>query len=265
LEIKVAKGVNLREAGLSLWRGHFENHDFLWFATTDINATASTLPILHNYALTYALCQYSHAAYLGYRPNYDADLDRMNAYALPAQNSLADRSKFTYNAIDDLTQRTDKVMGSEGVLKVARFNTPKLGRRICLTPIGAQIHNANAAPPSRGFDVFVFGWNDFRPPSVFRLGKKGCPIRVWWKEIPNARAEIFDGEISPIHPVNPRDLLHSPSESVVAYYPAFLPPHFLYARATLRREWGIPLGGGRWIHAPARVVHRWLPAHPVHG
>jgi len=99
----------LQQVGLTLWRGRFENHDFLWFATTDLNATATTWPILHNYALTYAICQYSHAAYRGYRPNYDADLDRMNGYALPTQNTAAGTTRFTQNAIDEVTQRTEKI------------------------------------------------------------------------------------------------------------------------------------------------------------
>jgi len=244
---------NLENAGLSLWRGIFQNHDFLWFASTDLNATASTWPILHNYALTYAICQYSHAAYRGFRPIYDVDLDRMPAYALPAQNASAGTARFTLNAIDDVTQRTDKIVGSKGKLKDAKFNTPKLGRRICLTPT----MKVPAESGSAGFEVYAFGWDNFRPPAVFRLGKKGCPIRVWWEQIQNALPVLDDTEFSPAHPVNPRDLLGAQADSLVSYYPAFLPPHLLFTRATLRREWRIHVTGGRWIHIPARVVNRW--------
>jgi len=244
---------NLQNAGLTLWQGRFENHDFLWFATTDLNATASTWPILHNYALTYAICQYSHAAYRGFRPSYDADLDRMRAYALPAQNAPAGRTSFTLNAIDEITQRTDKIVGSDGKLRDAKFNTPKLGRRVCLTP--TMTIPARSGPA--GFEVYAFGWDGFAPPSVFRLGKKGCPIRVWWEKIQDANPILDDTLFSPVHPVNPRDLLGSQADSLVAYYPAFLPPHLLYTRATLRNEWKIRLATGGWIHVPARVVRRW--------
>jgi CRISPR type I-D-associated protein Csc1 len=250
---------SLEDSGLSLWRGRFENHDFLWFATTDLNATASTWPILHNYALTYAICQYSHAAYLGFRPSYDADLDRMKAYALPAQNAPAGRTRFTQNAIDEITQRTDKIVGSNGRLRDAKFNTPKLGRRVCLTPT----MTIPAGSGSAGFEVHAFCWDNFRPPPVFRLGKKGCPIRVWWDEIQDATAVLDDSAFSPIHPVNPRDLLESEADSIVSYYPAFLPPHLLYTRVTLRKEWKIRVAAGRWIHVPARVVRRWQPGR--HG
>ena len=245
------RSARLEKAGLSLWRGRFENHDFLWFATTDINATASTWPILHNYALTYAICQYSHAAYRGFRPNYDADLDAMNAYALPAQNASAGRTRFTQNAIDEITQRTDKMVGSKGKLKDTKFNTPKLGRRVCLTPA----ITAGAGSGVAGFEVYAFGWDNFRPPSVFRLGKKGCPIRVWWEEIRDATPVLDDAAFAPSHPVNPRDLLGLHAGSLVSYYPVFLPPHLLYTRASLRNEWKIRLAGG-WIHVPARVVRR---------
>jgi CRISPR-associated protein Csc1 len=246
-----AASQSLQQVGLSLWRGRFENHDFLWFATTDLNATATTWPILHNYALTYAICQYSHAAYRGYRPSYDADLDRMNGYALPTQNTAAGTTRFTQNAIDEITQRTEKIVGSNGKLKDAKFNTPKLGQRVSLTPLMTI-----PAGGSGGFEVYFFGWDNFRPPTVFRLGKKGCPIRVWWEEVKDATAVLDDAAFSPLHPVNPRDLLGQ-VDSLVSYYPAFLPPHFLYTRATLRKEWRIRLSAGRCIHVPARVVRRW--------
>jgi CRISPR-associated protein Csc1 len=250
--------VILQDVGISLWRGRFENHDFLWFATSDLNATATTQPILHNYALTYAICQYSHAAFLGYRPDYDADLDRMKAYALPTENRSAGRTRFTYNAIDEITQRTEKIVGDDLKLKDARFNTPKLGHRVCLTPVASGPNRArgNLSCPL-GFEVYVFGWENFRPPAVFRLGKKGCPVRVWWAEVRDAQAKISAKQFSPVHPVNPRDLLRPAAESVVSYYPALMPPHFLCLRATLRGEWGIHVGEGNWIHVPTRVVRRW--------
>lgn len=243
---------SLEDAGLSLWRGRFENHDFLWFATTDLNATASTWPILHNYALTYAICQFSHAAYRGFRPSYDADLDTMTAYALPAQNTPAGRTRFTHNAVDEITLRTDKIVGPTGKLKDARFNTPKLGRRVCLTPTMTIPGTGDPA----GFEVYAFGWNGFAPPPVFRLGKKGCPIRVWWERMEGANAVLDDTMFRPIHPVNPRDLLGSQADSLVSYHPVCLPPHLLYTRATLHNEWKIRLAAGVWIHVPARVVRR---------
>jgi CRISPR-associated protein Csc1 len=255
----MSEGVKLADHGICLWQGRLANHDFLWFATSDLNATACTWPILHNYALTYAICQYSHAAYTGYRPKYDDDLNHMQAYALPSYNPLSGRTRLTHNAIDDVTQRTDTIVGGGEKATPARFNTPKLGRRICLTPVMDRTNSVpHVAQRNVGFEVYAFTWDDFRPPSVFRLGKKGCPIRVTWQEAQDARARIPDGEFSPTHPLNPRDLMRH--GSVVSFYPAIMPPHLLYTEARLQGEWAVPLAQGRWVHVPRRIVHRWQVA-----
>lgn len=255
--------VKLSDCNVQLFHGQLENHDFLWFATSDLNATASTWPILHNYALTYAIYQYSYAFYKGYRPKYDYDLDQMQAYALPSYNPQAGRLRLTYNAIDELTQGTSlhvKWNRKQGRLVASKdnvdFNTPKLGHRVCLTPtIGRMALSERSA-----FDVYLFTWDGFRPASVFRLGKKGCPIRIAWSGIKDAKARIPDNEFSPTHPVNPRDLTRPEHEAVVSYYPAIIPPHLLYTEARLRGEWAVLLPGGRWIHVPSRVVRRWQPS-----
>lgn len=250
--------VGLEDYGVHVWHGHLENHDFLWFATSDLNATASTWPILHNYALTYAICQYSHAAYVGCRPQYDLDLNTMKAYAVPTQNPHAGKTRLTHNALDELTQGTSAVVGSSGKATPARFNTPKLGHRICLTP-AMQRGAGKASQRNVGFDLYLFTWDAYRPPSVFRLGKKGCPVRVGWREVETPTAVIPDNDFVPTHPVNPRDLLRPPSESVVYYYPAIIPPHLLYAEATLRGEWAVHVPQAGWVHVPSRVVRRWQP------
>jgi CRISPR-associated protein Csc1 len=255
----VAQPISLADAGVRLWRGQLVNHDFLWFATTDVNATAATWPILHNYALTYAVCQFSYAAYKGYKPRYFEDferkvsgedwateqgegVDRMPAYALPSTNPAAGRERLTHNALDDKTLLTS----------VGRTNTPKLGRRICLTP---------AVSASGGFPLLLFTWDDFRPPGVFRLGKKGCPIRAQWQEVAEAAATIPPGEFSPCHPVNPLDLQQE--RSVVSYYPALLPPHLLYVECRLRNEWAVPVRELGWVHLPARVARRLSLSSPA--
>ena len=252
--------VKLSDCRVQLWHGHLENHDFLWFATSDLNATASTWPILHNYALTYAIYQYSYAAYKGYRPQYDHDLDQMQAYALPSYNPQAGRIRLTHNALDDVTLRTDTVVGSGGKATSARFNTPKLGHRVCLTPAMEGTALSYKRRSRLGFDVYLFTWDGFRPPSVFRLGKKGCPIRITWQVIEDAKARIPEKEFSPAHPINPRDLMRSEQEAVVSYYPAIIPPHLLYIEARLQGEWAVLLPGGQWVHVPYRVVHQWQPA-----
>lgn len=250
--------VSLSDHGITLWRGLLENHDFLWFATSDVNATATTWPILHNYALTYAIWQLSHAAYRGYRPNYDGDLAGMTAYALPAYSPRAGRTRLTYNALDEVTQRTDTIVRANAKAVPARFNTPKLGHRVCLTPAATGSTSLQAKErTASGFELYLFSWGDFHPPSVFRLGKKGCPIRVFWSPIDGGTARIPEKEFTPDHPLNPRDLVRPEPESVVSYYPAIIPPHVLYLESRLRGEWAVHAGDGRMVHVPKRVVARW--------
>jgi len=259
--------ITLADFGVRLWTGQLENHDFLWFATTDINATAATWPILHNYALTYAICQFSYAAFKGYTPRYSEDfqrkvrlddwtledeagVDRMPAYALPTRNEAAGRTRLTHNALDDKTLLTS----------TGRTNTPKLGRRICLTPTMSSTARASRSS-SRSFPLLLFSWEEFRPPGVFRLGKKGCPIRVAWQEVGDARTVVPAGEFSPSHPLNPLDVQRS--DSVISYYPALLPPHVIFVECRMKNEWAVSVQGLGWVHLPARVARRLpLPELP---
>jgi len=252
--------IRLAAYGIQLWTGRLENHDFLWFATTDINATATTWPILHNYALTYAICQFSYAAFKGYTPRYfddferkvrsgdwavedEAGVDRMPAYALPTRNEAAGRTQLTYNALDDRTLLTS----------TGRTNTPKLGRRVCLTP-SMSLPTETSRSSGRHFPLLLFTWAEFKPPGVFRLGKKGCPIRVAWKEVVSAQAVVPVGEVSPCHPLNPLDLQRT--DSVISYYPAILPPHLIFVESRIENEWAVAVQGLGWVHLPARVARR---------
>lgn len=258
------RSVKLSDHGVRLWSGRLENHDFLWFATTDVNATATTWPILHNYALTYAICQFTYAAFSGHAPRYDADLarlvretdwseehpggvERMPAHALPVAAPRVGRAVFTHNAIDDLTVGTDTTVGSSGKAVPAGGNVPKLGHRVCITPSMGR----------GGFEFFVFTWGGFRPPGAFRLGKKGCPMRGHLEAMPEeeAVARWMEHDFRPCHPVNPRDLLDR--VSVTSYWPVIMPPHLLYAEVSLRGEWAVVLDGGRFVHVPRRVAARW--------
>lgn len=257
-------GVKLSDHGIRLWHGRLENHDFLWFATTDVNATATTWPVLHNYALTYAICQFTYAAFSGHTPRYDADfarrvrqtdwseeqadgVERMPAHALPAMAPRAGRTIFTQNAIDDLTVGTAGTVSSSGKAVAARGNIPKLGRRVCIAPTMRR----------NGFEFFVFTWEGFRPPGAFRLGKKGCPMRARLDAVDEEKAiaHLVEDQFRPCHLVNPRDLLDQ--RSAVSYWPVIMLPNFLCREVTLRGEWAVVLDRGRFVHVPRRVVARW--------
>ena len=97
--------LDLNAQGIRLYAGRFYNHDYLWFSSFEISKTAATLPLIHNYALSYAISGYSYGVYtVGKPPRYAEDLNDMPAYATPArpQGTVA-RTRFTQNAVNSRT------------------------------------------------------------------------------------------------------------------------------------------------------------------
>jgi CRISPR type I-D-associated protein Csc1 len=226
--------VELRRVGIRLYVGWGVPHDYLWFSSTETPRFSTTLPVLHNYALTFSLSQRSWAAYTGTRPDYERDLAACDYYALCAAWLGAERVRLTQNAIDDLTQRTDTGGGR---------NTPSLGYRVCLLP---------RFLPEDGFRVFVFAFAEAGPPPVVtRLGKKGCCIRWRWSEIELAVMRVRTDAWSPTHPLNALDLQTTPE----VYDPVVMPPSLVYRYAVLRDEPVVDFGRDR-IHVPARALRR---------
>lgn len=232
--------VDLERANLSLFEGRLYNHDYLWFSSTEIAEVSSTWPVIHNYALSYSLSQYSHGIYIGNIPRYEEDLASMPAYATPAVCDTVTRTKITLNAVDDLTLKTDAG---------GKINTPKRGWRVVMDPYFEPLRPEKRAEGGYHFFCFVFG--KYHPPAVARLGKKGCPVRIYWRKIESPRALFYGDPVVPGHPVNPLDI----SGEVVSYEPIILPPHMLFRRAEIRGDWFIN-ANGRMILFPKRIRER---------
>lgn len=232
------KSIDLRDRDLRLYAGRLYNHDYLWFSSFEISKTAATLPLIHNYALSYALSGYSYGLYFGNTPRYSEDLAAMSAYATPARpkGSVA-RTRFTQNAINSRTLRTDDAPRGS--------NSPALGWRLVLDPVWSGMPGYN----STGFDFYLFSKAVFKPPSVVRLGKKGCPVRLHWKEISPAVAVYSDKAIRPTHAVNPLDV----QGEIAAYEPVPIPPHMILRVAEIRNDWFI-FSGEHCIHLPGRFA-----------
>ncbi len=216
----MAQRLDLNTQGIRLYAGRLYNHDYLWFSSLEISKTAATLPVIHNYALTYALCGYSYGVYIGNTPRYDSDLEKMSAYATPARtDGPSSRTRFTQNAVNSCTLRTDDAPRGS--------NSPSLGYRLVLDPIWR-----NGAPLS-GFIFYVLANASFRLPSVVRLGKKGCPIRFEWEEITPAVAVYTNASVRPTHAVNPLDI----QGEILAYEPVPIPPHLILRVTEIRGDW----------------------------
>ena len=231
----------LKLAGrVRLFVGRLYNHDYLWFSSTEISKVSATLPVLHNYALCYALSGYERGVVVGSVPTYADDLAQMALYATPAQaERLVKRTKVTFNALDSVTLRTD--------LK-PNVNSPDYGWRIYLDPL---FESTVDAKPRLGYTFYAFTFDRSQPRSVIRLGKKGCPVRVRWEEIEWAQAEFSATSRTPSHVVNPLDV----SGQVLRYEPVALPPHLLLRSAEISEDWFITRGP-HLIHVPKVVLAR---------
>jgi CRISPR-associated protein Csc1 len=231
--------LDLNAEGIRLYAGRFYNHDYLWFSSFEISKTAATLPLIHNYALSYALTGYSYGVYYGSTPRYDEDLRAMPAYATPARpgGSVA-RTRFTQNAVNSRTLRTDDAPRGS--------NSPSLGWRLVLDPVWSSAGDTGGQP---GFSFYLFGRDSFRPPAVVRLGKKSCPVRLHWEEIGPAVAVFTSEPIRPTHAVNPLDV----QGAIVSYEPLAIPPHLVFRVAEVSNDWFVFSGEHR-VHVPRRLT-----------
>ena len=237
----MSASLDLSAQGIRLYAGRLYNHDYLWFSSFEISKTAATLPLIHNYALSYALTGYSYGVYHGNTPRYDADLSAMLAYATPArpEGSVA-RTRFTQNAVNSRTLRTDDAPRGS--------NSPALGWRLVLDPVWRAANYPGGQP---GFSFYLFARDPFRLPAVVRLGKKGCPVRLQWEEIAPAMAVFTSEPIRPTHAVNPLDV----QGAIVSYEPLAIPPHMVLRVADIQNDWFV-FGGEHSVHLPRRFAPR---------
>jgi CRISPR-associated protein Csc1 len=233
------RSVSLQDHDVMLLVGRVFNHDYLWFSANEISKRSETVPVLHNYALTYALGDFSY-----WRgpptPQYESDLDQIRLYALPSVADSATRTRLTYNAVNSRTLRTDDGPGS--------VNAPDLGQRTYLDPV-------LDVQPGKGFTVYVFVFHGEKPKSLFRLGKKGAAVRAHWAEVDQPRAVLRDAPVEPTHPVNPLDV----SGEILTYEPLMMPPHLLLRRTQIQDDWFVFAELDRAhhrIHVPRRVLAR---------
>lgn len=237
---------DLSSRGIHLFAGQLYNHDYLWFSSYEISKTAATYPLIHNYALSYAVSGYSHGVYVGSAPRYREDLDAMPAYATPARPlGVVAQTRFTQNAVNSRSRRTDDAPPGR--------NSPAFGWRLVLDPVWRSGDlDVNVA----GFAFYLFGREAFRPPAVVRLGKKGCPVRMQWNEVAPAVATFIDQPIRPTHAVNPLDV----QGEVLSYEPAPIPPHLILRVADISNDWFVFSGDHR-VHLPRRITGRVLEGH----
>jgi CRISPR type I-D-associated protein Csc1 len=234
------EAIRLQEYGIRLFACRLYNHDYLWFSSYEISKLSAAWPLIHNYALTYSLGDFSYGISTEMGPRYEDDLAQIPLYATPAVATQWSRTCITYNAVNTRSLRTDDA--PRGI------NSPDLGWRYYLDPVFAA---GEGLKGNLGFSCYLFTFNGSRPKGVTRLGKKGAAIRIHWEEIQNPLAVFSDEPVHPTHPVNPLDI----SGIVEAFEPISIPPHLVLRRVVIRNDWFVFAGFHR-VHVPRRVLDR---------
>jgi len=234
------EAIRLQDYSICLFACRLYNHDYLWFSSYEISKLSAAWPLIHNYALTYSLGDFSYGISTEAGPRYEEDLAQIPVYATPAVATQWSRTRITYNAVNTRSLRTDDA--PRGI------NSPDLGWRDYIDPVFAV---GDGLKGSLGFSCYLFTFDRSRPKGVTRLGKKGAAIRICWEEIHDPLAIFRDEPVRPTHPVNPLDI----SGSAEAYDPVSIPPHLILRTAAICDDWFVFAGPHR-VHVPRRVLDR---------
>lgn len=211
-------------------RYHLELHDSLYYATREIGRLYETEPVLHNYALCYALGLVDSDRYStrveeehSYRyfcpdqmPKYEEHLtalNRVGIYVTPARSlyhaTQLNTWKYADNRYHVEMQKTQK-------------NIPSFGR------------NKEVSPESK-FEFFVFSPDPIQLPRWIRLGKWMSKAEV--KEVPISDEIKRISSKEPFvctHPLNPLDVMFT--HQVISYDTINMPPVSLIQNVRLQGE-----------------------------
>jgi len=149
--------------------------DFLFFVSREFNTFTSMLPVIHNYALTYALGKTFNIVAATSEPHYE-ELDSYDNYATPALPVTSPRFvTHTYNSVCSRTNTTQ-----------SSLNVPSLGR------------NTKMSPRSAEFEFLVFSRGG-EIPRYLRIGKKSCI-----SSIKASQLEIISVDLHPDEAIDTR-------------------------------------------------------------
>jgi CRISPR-associated protein Csc1 len=199
-----------------VYRCTLELHDNLYYATREIGRLYETEPVLHNYALCYALGLVDSTKYAttvpedsSYRyfcseqvPMYEAHLTPLNQqgiYVTPARAvrhaAVLNTWKYADNRYHVEMQKTQK-------------NIPSFGR-------------AKEIAPESQFEFFVISNQPLTFPRWIRLGKWMSKAEVDVKELPAPKRNSTK-EFSFPYPLNPLDVMFT--NQVLSYDTINMPP-----------------------------------------
>jgi CRISPR-associated protein Csc1 len=211
-----------------IYRCQIELHDSVYYATREIGRLYETEPIIHNYALCYALGLVDSEKYSttvieehSYRyfcpeqvPKYEEHLIPLNQqgiYVTPASSishtSILNTWKYANNNYHVEMEKTQK-------------NIPSFGR-------------AKEIAPESQFEFFVISQREIKLPKWIRLGKWMSKAEVTLEKLPEpkTKTDLF----TCTHPLNPLDVMFS--NQVISYDVVNMPPVSLIQNVQMRGQY----------------------------
>lgn len=228
-----------------------ELHDSLYYATREIGRLYETEPVIHNYALCYALGLVDSQIYSttvveehSYRyfcpeqvPKYEQHLTPLNQqgiYVTPAHSinhtATLNTWKYANNNYHVEMEKTQK-------------NIPSFGR-------------AKEIAPESQFEFFVISQKQLKLPKWIRLGKWMSKAEVQTQEV--TKFELKTGDFIFPYPLNPLDVMFT--HQVVSYDVVNMPPVSLIQNVSIRQgqyyEFENPNKSEK-LRLPARMQYRF--------
>ena len=214
-----------------------ELHDSLYYATREIGRLYETEPVIHNYALCYALGLVNSDSYRYFCseqiPQYQEHLNPLNEekiYVTPARaivhTAVLNTWKYANNNYHVEMEKTQK-------------NIPSFGR-------------AKEIAPESVFECFIISCHPLQLPKWIRLGKwmSKAEVKLTELSLSKQKEDLF---IYP-YPLNPLDVMFT--HQVIGYDVINMPPVSLIRNVRMRGEY-YQISDRPDLKIPARLSYRF--------
>lgn len=211
-----------------VYRCHLELHDSVYYATREIGRLYETEPVIHNYALCYALGLVDSELYSttvpeehSYRyfcpeqvPKYEEHLTPLNQqqiYVTPAHSishaAILNTWKYANNNYHVEMEKTQK-------------NIPSFGR-------------AKEIAPESQFEFFVISQKEIKLPKWIRLGKWMSKAELTVQQLP--KPKTAEGVFTCVYLLNPLDVMFT--NQVISYDVVNMPPVSLIQNVQIQGQY----------------------------
>jgi CRISPR-associated protein Csc1 len=211
-----------------VYRCHLELHDSVYYATREIGRLYETEPVIHNYALCYALGLVDSELYSttvaeehSYRyfcpeqvPKYEEHLTPLNQqgiYITPARSishaAILNTWKYANNNYHVEMEKTQK-------------NIPSFGR-------------AKEIAPESQFEFFVISQKEIKLPKWIRLGKWMSKAELTVQQLP--KPKTAEGVFTCVYLLNPLDVMFT--NQVISYDVVNMPPVSLIQNVQIQGQY----------------------------